>query len=569
MTAPLPHPVDPSVVPPGPDRALVRHDLAALLALGLVLGLACRGYYAIPYTDFLEFVDCGHAWLGGELPPTFKRGPVFPVLVVGLSKLLPGEAPEFHAAEWINAGLLPVNGLLVYLIGRRWLGAGARWAAAWVLLLPMGLYCTAHVIVEPLLTAGLLLTVALARRGSRWAYAAAAGATLVRYDAAGLIVGLALAELWQRRSLWRVGLGTALASLPLIIVLVLTGLTWAERSADHYLGRIATEPAFEPLATATLIAQTAFDPRLVRLPVWLAELEPASNAALYYVPLLLVPVGVAAGLRGREAGTVTAVVAVLAYGVVHTVFPVQVDRFGYPPAPLVVLLAGVGLRAAAGWLRRRRPPAAASAIVTATAGLVLLAALCHEALGIATAAAGAGRFADRVGLLSLVAIAAIWAAPWLSCRRLSAVVLLLAAGLLVTVQLGKASAKLGTGREMRNVVVAARWIRDHATATDRVLSSQPGLLRLFVGREPPDRFVAFADIAAESWPDILAECRQRRITYILWHDALHDVHGGYYADQMRLGRFDGLIDPRSAPGVQVERRFEGQPNVVIVRVRPE
>lgn len=569
MTAPLSHPVDSSVVPPGPDRALVRHDLAALLALGLVLGLACRGYYAMPYTDFLEFVECGHAWLGGELPPTFKRAPVFPVLVVALSKLLPGEAPEFHAAEWINAFLLPVNGLLVYLIGRRWLGAGARWAAAWVLLLPMGLYCTAHVIVEPLLTAGLLLTVALAQRGSRWAYAAAASATLVRYDAAGLILGLALAEWWQRRSLRRVGRGTVLASLPLIVVLVLTGLTWAERSADHYLGRIVAEPAFEPLATATLIAQTAFDPRLIRLPVWLAELEPALNAALYHVSLLLVPVGVAAGLWGREAGTVTTGVAVLTYGVVHTVFPVQVDRFGYPPAPLIVLLAGVGLRTVAGWLARLKPPTAALAIVTAAAGLVVLAALGHEAQGIATAAAGAERFADRVGLLALAAMTAIWAAPWLSCRRLSAVVLLLAAALLVSVQLGKASAKLGTGQEMRNVVVAARWIRAHTAATDRVLSSQPGLLRLFVGREPPDRFVAFAEIAAGSWPDILAECRQRRIAHILWHDALHDVHGGYYADRMRLARFDGLADPGSVAGVQVERRFEGQPNVVIVRVGPE
>jgi hypothetical protein len=171
--------------------------------------------------------------------------------------------------------------------------------------------------------------------------------------------------------------------------------------------------------------------------------------------------------------------------------------------------------------------------------------------------------------LALVATTVIWAAPWLSCRRLPAAVLLLAATLLVTVQLGQGSAKLGTGQEMRNVVAAARWIREHTAVADRVLSSQPGLLRLFVGREPADRFIAFADIAAESWPEILTECRQRQITYILWHDALHDVHGGYYADRMRLGRFDGLADPGSAAGVRIERRFEGQPNVVIVRVGPE
>lgn len=543
--------------------------MLALLALGLVLGLACRGYYAMPYTDFVEFVDCGHAWLRGELPPTFKRGPVYPVLVVGLAKLLPGEAPEFHAAEWINALLLPANGLLVYLIGRRWLGAGARWSAVWVLLLPMSLYCTAHVIVEPLLTAGILLTVGLAQRGSRWAYVAAAAATLTRYDAAGLILGLALAELWQRRSAWRVVFGSLSALLPLVIVLVLTGLTWAERSEDHYLGRIATEPAFALRATAALIAQTAFDPRLVRWPVWLAELDPALNAALYYVPLLLVPVGVVAGLRAREAGTVTAVAALLGYGAVHAVFPVQVDRFGYPPAPLVVLLAGVGLRVVAGWLRRLKPPEAALTIATGVAGVLVLSALGNEAQTLVTASAGAGRIGDRVGLLALVAVAVVWAAPLLYRRRPAAIILFLAAALLVTVRLGQASAKLGTGQEMRNVIAAARWIRDHTATSERVLSSQPGLLRLFMGREPLDRFVAFGDIAAESWPDIVAECRQREITFIVWHDALHDVHGGYYADQMRLKRFDGLAAADLPAGVRVEQRFVGQPNVLVARVLSE
>ena len=100
------------------------------------------------------------------------------------------------------------------------------------------------------------------------------------------------------------------------------------------------------------------------------------------------------------------------------------------------------------------------------------------------------------------------------------------------------------------------------------LSASPGLLRLYAPDAPRERFVAFADIRATGWSDILAECRSRRIGYIIWHDDLGREHGGYYAQKWRLERFDPLADAEHAPGVVVERRLAEHPNLVIVRVQP-
>jgi hypothetical protein len=138
----------------------------------------------------------------------------------------------------------------------------------------------------------------------------------------------------------------------------------------------------------------------------------------------------------------------------------------------------------------------------------------------------------------------------------------------VTVQVSRAAASLGPGDNLRNEVEAARWVRDQAPPGARVLSGTPGLLRLYVAREPRGRFFGFGDIRAQTWPEIVHECRQRGIAYIIWHDELGAEHGEYYAAKSGLSRFDVLAHPETAPGVQVMRMFPKHPNLIIVRVEP-
>jgi hypothetical protein len=215
-----------------------RQDILAILALGLMVALTIRGHFANPHPDFYDFVDSGHALLSGHLPPTFKRAPLFGLIVVSLAAPLPVEAAEAVVAEWLNVLLMPASALLIYLIGRAWFGPAARWAAA------------AHVLVEPLLVYLILLAVRLVQRGSAWAWLAAALAAMTRYDAAGLIGGVMAADLLRRRPLGGMLWRTCAALAPLAVWMLLTWITWADRSYDHYLGRMDSVPDRRRLRSA-------------------------------------------------------------------------------------------------------------------------------------------------------------------------------------------------------------------------------------------------------------------------------------------------------------------------------
>lgn len=551
------------------DRRAAAGDaptLAAVACLGLVIALAVRGHFAMPHPDFLEFADVGDALLHGRMPPTFKRGPVYPLLVAGIGAILPGEAPQRSAAEWINVAAYALSGMLVHLIARRWLGRGARWIAMASLLMPIGIYCAAHVIVEPLLAALLLATVWLAqRRASRAAYAIAAVACLTRFDASGLLAGLAVADVLRREPATLIARRVGFAAAPLALWLALTAWTWQTRSDDHYLRQIAESPVFAPGWALWIVGRAVGEPEALRLPGPLSALTPALSLGV----TVLIWAGAAVGgvklLRSRDTGGVVSLLALLAYVGVHAIFPFRPERFGYPPAAFLLLTAGVGWRSMIDWCRAARAGTqalrAAGVVAGLAVGLLLLREIdaVAEQLGLASVPA--------VTPLALLAAAMIWAAPR-GRGRLTGLVALAACYVLIATQLRCAALLMGSGRDLANQVEAARWIRDRTAPTDRVLSACPGLLRLYAGREPPDRFEHFGRIEADDWADIVAECRARSIGYIVWHDQLWQEHGPYYSEKWRLSRFDRLAAPDPSDGVVAERYFARIPNLVIVRILP-
>jgi hypothetical protein len=550
-------------------------DLLPLLVLSLALALACRGHFIKPHGDFYEFRETGHALLRGEFPASFKRAPLFPVLVAALGDLLGATfatetPPDQLAAGWINACLLPCNVALVYLLGRRWFGGGARWAAAWIALLPVGLYCTAHVLVEPLLVTTILLTVWLAQRGSRWAYLAAAATSITRYDAAGLLLGVAIADLLRGGRLRYVGIRVALALLPLAGWLALTAATWETRAADHYLRQIGERRDFElrqPLA-ATL--QCVFGPQALAVPVWAAEWEPWLRGGVGCGIIAAALLGTGALLRRRDCGALAAVPLSVGYVLVHAVFPFRFLRFGYPLALLVILLAGVGVSFVAFRLSPEIRSRFVRGVLLLVVAVPLLFLVESEASRLHSLLALPRQWLTALPWFASVGVALVWATAWRGWRNVPArLVAGLALAALTFVQMRLAVPLLGDGRERINVVAAARWIRDHAPPEAGVLSDEPGILRLYVGDQPPTRFVGLGEIVADRWPDILAELHQRGIRYIIWHDQVFAEQGAYYIRKWRLERFDRLSHPEDVPGVAVEMRYEDRPTLWILRVLPK
>jgi len=173
-------------------------------------------------------------------------------------------------------------------------------------------------------------------------------------------------------------------------------------------------------------------------------------------------------------------------------------------------------------------------------------------------------------VLMLIGVVLTWLVTWRRGAKVMRHVLIgLAFCPLAVVQARLALPMLGDGQERRNVVAAARWVRDNTSAEDRVLSDEPGLLRLYAGDRPPGRFIGLGEIDAESWPAILDECRRRGVRYIIWHDNVLEEQGAYYIRKWRLERFARLSNPEDAGGIIVQTRYEGDPTVWVLRVLPK
>lgn len=572
-----------------PEARGTRGNVIILAVFGIALSLTVVGHFAMPHPDFFEFADAGHALLSGHLPPTMKRGPVFPLLVAAIGSILPGEAPDLTAATWLNALLLPLSGVFVFLIGFRWLGVAARWAAVAFLVMPMSLYCTAHVIVEPLLVALVLATVLFAQRGSRWAYLTASLAAMTRYDAAGLIPGLFIAEVVQRpragrhaalRSIPSATAGAVAAAFPLIAWLLLTAATWSTRSNDHYLSQIAQRSVGNIIAglprglldAADWAANTVFDshidPQHLSSPYFPQSFGDAALSAMTWTVASLAVVGLIRKTRERDGGAIAGAIALAGYLLVHAVFPFQFHRFGYPPAALLLLFACAGCVWIAGLLRGRVQSPAVRCILVSIAILLISLVLAGEAYSYAGMSGADSRPAVSRAFIAIIATAVVWAgATAASAGRAAATATFLLAALFVSIQMRTAAPLLGSGRELMNQAEAARWVREHTDGADKILSASPGLLRLYAGRSPPDRFIGFDEIRGESWADILVECRSVGVRYIIWHDQLWQEHGQYYAEKWRLGRFDILRDAENVPGVTIVRRYMKYPDLFILRVQ--
>ncbi len=550
---------------------------------GVLVAWPLRGHFIKPHIDFFDFNDAADALLTSPLESSHKRGPVYPALLAiggGIVRAcgVVDPPPRQVFAEWFNAGLLPVNAMLVYLLGRRWLANDERsrfvlapWIAIAFLVMPLGLSMSAHLLVEPLLVAVILLTILAAdARRSGLAYALAALAILTRYDVAGLLAGLIAADfLSGRRRMVMICGGVAL--LPLGVWLAFTALNWRHELDQHYLQQMADRPQFDLSWSLRVMLDSCFSPGRIPLPAWV-DLDEGLLRGAFRIGLgLLASLGVwrIARLRSRSASA--ALGGAIGYVLVHAAFPFRWERFGYPLAPLLLIAAGIGAAWVVEYCRAsqktawNRPLARAVGVIAASiVGLILIVGVVQS---IADAAAG-GRASWFLLLLrrcvpvfaillTLAAVRKDWTAV--------AVGALAVCGF-VPLQLREADPVLGTGQEREGLVRAARWIAANCGPDQIVLSDQVGLLRLYA----PDRrrnFLAYWQIEADVWPDIITECRRGGVRMIMWHSAVYEEHAHeMYAGWWRVERFAALDGSTLPAGLRLVQTFEGNPTVTILAV---
>lgn len=559
-----------------------------LVVLAGVLAGLLWGQFLQPHGDFYEFRETGLALLRGEIPPSLKRSPAWPLAINVAARALPWHwltdiPAEQAAAQTLNGLLLVGIALAFHRLAVRWAPRPAPWLTLLLLATPTLWWAAAGTLLEPLLILLVLVTCEQSAADGRGRYLAAAGALLVRPDCAGLLLGVAAADLLRRRPWPGVMLRSCIAAVPAAGWLTLTLLLWRTHSRDHYLTHLRFD--FDAcLAALERVFDCAAGGR--RFLAALELSEPAQWLTLAFPPALaiLALTGVVALVRRGQLAELAALLGfALAYFAGVAAFRFTADRYYLPLAAVMLALAAPGAAVLLALVRSRR----SSLIVTAGLTALLLLFLIAEAgwwstfhprdarttYGILSALAAGVLLLGvlrRSPLPELEASAAPTPArePARQARRrvgkrgvLVLLFLLLASS--AARQLPYLFAELDP---VPPLVAAARWTRAHLPPPARVLSGVGGLLALHAG-ENSARFPGLEEIEAAQWPDVLAECRARGIGYILWYADFYAEQGEFYIRQWRLDRFK-LLDGELPPEIERIQEFPGERPVWIGRIRP-
>ncbi len=339
------------------------------LALFLVIACATAGYAvyfnvsAVPYPDFFAYREHALWYLDGRLPEYFKRLPLFPLLIAGLSVVLPGPEPELLAAQLINLALAPVCLWLLSWVVSRFVSPRAvllvvaLFAANWAMA-----YSATQANVEMVLLATVLLVIDLALRGSAWVYPAAFLASLTRPEISCLIPLVVLHDWVQtsgvrrRKSL----LWGALASVGIV--------GWLALSMRHAPG-LSQQPYMHELMVrhGSLLAFPAGALRL------LSSVVPGGLLQAGLVAWTVK--GVAAGLvlagsvvlaRRHKGQMIVPLGFTITYTAVHTVFPSYLDRYVMPVLWIYFLAMAAAVEPWLSRVRRSGPVALAGGVVALT-----------------------------------------------------------------------------------------------------------------------------------------------------------------------------------------------------------
>ncbi len=227
------------------ERANRRFEIfviVLLVAFGIYKSIVIFGAIPVPNPDYSGFVSTGKTLLNFRLPGSFKRAPVVGVLQVGLSYCVGGPHPVLTASWLLNAIFGTLSIVLVWQVGKRLIGDAAIWLAVITTLSPWIVRYQIVPIAETSLIFFALVTFYFIFKRSNWAYVFAAISPMVRYELISLILIAFLMDMVTKKTKkqrWQAFLWAFLASIPFLLWMLGTYLSWETSSNTHYIHNYA------------------------------------------------------------------------------------------------------------------------------------------------------------------------------------------------------------------------------------------------------------------------------------------------------------------------------------------
>jgi hypothetical protein len=529
--------------------------IAVLLLLGIFQSATYWGHSPVPHFDFPAFYPLGHTLLGGELPSNYKRVPVVGLLQASLSHVAGGQAPELRAGWLINSLLHPLNIVLVFLVGRHLIGNWSFAVAVLYSVNPFTIEMLTQPIAETTLVFFILLSIWLIYRRSRWAYLAAAIASMTRYEGAALIVGALLVDLLLgkggRAKLKSLGMA-ALASVPLGFWLLMTWLNWDRQNSMYYLKEMGTMSGDRNmwLVYLNLSWKTAISP-------YTTVFGRSGRESMDTIFLISKVVGAVVLLAGlvwaaikKEWRIGLLLVFALPYITVHVLHSFVYPRFALPYLWIVLLICAYGLQRSWSLLASIDKPRAAIARGGILAAVIVLSLLwvvwnaplirplgrvSHNSANMASVA---------ILLLAVGSLARLLIGGGRSIA-LTGGVTLGVAGMLLSNQFALASV-VGNAEINQEFKLLTDWYRSHAENGELLASTVPSILRA-VDPENADQYIHVKSIPGETDVEYLRGCLEKNITYVALDSRIGHLPRNRMYQNWRVQRVGMLVLPRDHP----------------------
>jgi hypothetical protein len=516
-----------------------------LFAFGVYNSILYFGHTVIPNSDFPAFFQVGQALLSFRLPTNYKWVPVLGLLQNLLCYVSWGPVPNLTAGWLLNAILHPFSVVLLWLVGKKILGRSAVWFAAIAAINPWMIYSLTEPIVETSFLFFILLTVYLIFRRSRWAYLSASITMMTRYEGAALILAALVVDIIHRkdrRDVIKAIIYSALASLPLVIWLVLTIVTWQGGRTHYFEVLFSKEYAksfVEPVSNRTglllhlqLLWQTGFRPLLIPYPGASAEFADTLVKLGKTAIVLGFLLGCIFGILKRRWEVLVVLLFFVPYFVLHAYYPYPLPRFHSTIFWIALLVAWFGLQSAGGLLvRKARMPLPITVllqmvvIIVTGAWFVSFIPYFHQAAAISPTSASmpyVTMFAAAVIVAGRILVERFRGIPRHLCVA-SVLCLVITSNQFMLAQL------LGDGKREIEFKQLGEWFAANGQPGEKLAVYQNDT-QLFAGKNAAN-VVGFPK--ATSPRELVDKLRQQGVTYVVW--ATREINSQHYPDYRYAG----------------------------------
>jgi hypothetical protein len=555
-----------------------------LLALGAWLSFNYFGHKLVPNSDFPGFVSISRQLLSGHAPGNFKRAPVHGALVVLISHFTQGsDHPDLTAGWILNAIMYPFVGVFIFLIARRFFSPLA--AALLAVIAAVNPY-TLSMLRDPICEIDLLVFFLAAFYlmviRSRWCYLVAAIGSMVRYEAAGIIVCALLVEIisTRDRKQWLKSFVCAgAAMIPLAIWLTATFVRGLKPGETHYLSELGAASGRKGLMDIVtkdlpiqlrLLWEVAYQP-LAQPPVYIRSLfiraSQADGAAiansfgmLQFFAAVTFACGVVHAIVKRNWHILAMAFFMIMYLLVHAVHSFAFHRFMTAVYWIALAVSCYGLQGV--W----RLAGAGKHILPAVVRAIQIVLLCGLAVWVGRllwpievqagrsvwplAAMGEVSAASAAVLyvaLGAVVLCSATAVALFGGRQLwtAVVTLAVAAAVLFSNQFNIATT-IRDGREDDEFRQAVEWYRQNAKPGEKIACSMFMVMAMVdeknAGNFLPLPVTGDGPADPQKSTEMLYE---RKITYVVWDSRLGFSEGDRYYWMMGLNSLRVLCEPRS------------------------